>query len=156
MKISEPAVSTRISDLPTPRLRARAIELASKYWQRPIEDHDVDKAFLWSDTTEKRAFWRFCEVGNWNKAKELQPDLFKPMDGKPHIKLCSCLPNEYTLLVDNYVDGYDLGELSHYDKAIDYCVEVTPEYYTTIQEAVDALYSFKRATDVAGEELICG
>ena len=138
----------KISELPTPRLRARAMELAY-----PKNDTIY---FRLRATREGDEFWDACHNRDWNKAKELQPDLFKPMDGKPHIKLCSCLPNEYTLLVDNYVDGYDLGDLSAYDKAIDYCVEVTPEYYTTIQEAVDALYSFKRATDVAGEELICG
>ena len=151
----------RISELPTPRLRARAIELASKYWQRPIEDHDVDEAFLWSDTTEKRAFWCFCEVGNWNKAKELQPDLFKPMDGKPHIVLsgicnekCPILGPEllgYTLV------GYTLDCVTDNQDVINYVLSVQNSvYYTTIQEAVDALYSFKRATDVAGEELTCG
>ena len=134
----------KISELPTLRLRARAIELASKYSQRPIEDHDVDDSFIWEDTPEEHYFWAVCNNRDWNKAKELQPDLFKPMDGKPHIKLWSCLPNEYTLLVDNYVDGYDLGDLSAYDKAIEYCLEVTTGYYTTIQEAVDALYSYRR------------
>lgn len=136
MKISEPAVSTRISDLPTPRLRARAYELAY-----PKNDTDY---FRWRATREGYEFWYACHNRDWGKAKELQPDLFKPMDGKPHIKLWSCLPNEYTLLVDNYVYGYDLGDLSAYDKAIDYCVEVTPGYYATIQEAVDALYSYRR------------
>ena len=145
----------KISELPTPRLRARAMEIA-KLYNDEYEDFEIHEAFVWSDTEEKHAFWSFCEDGNWDKAKELQPDLFKPVDGKSHIKLGSCLPNEYTLLVDNYVDGYDLVDLSAYGKAIDYCVEVTPDYYATIQEAVDALYSFKRATDVAGEELTCG
>ena len=133
----------KISELPTPRLRARAIGIANQY-NSEYEDFELSKAFVWDDTTEKHPFWNFCDDGIWDKAKELQPDLFKPMDGKPHIKLWSCLPNEYTLLVDNYVDGYDLGDLSAYDKAIDYCVEVTPGYYTTIQEAVDALYSYRR------------
>ena len=151
MKISEPAASVRISDLPTPRLRARAIELASKYWQRPIEDHDVDKAFLWSDTTEKRAFWRFCEVGNWNKAKELQPDLFKPMDGKPHIVL-SGIYNEKCPILGPELLGYTLDCVTDNQDVINYVLSVQNSvYYTTIQEAVDALYSFKRATDVAGE-----
>lgn len=132
----------KISELPTPRLRARAKTLTC-----PKNSLDY---FRWRATSEGDEFWDACYKWDWDKAKELQPDLFKPMDGKPHIKLWSCLPNEYTLLVDNYVDGYDLGDLSAYDKAIDYCVEVTPGYYATIQEAVDALYSFKRATDVAG------
>ena len=136
----------KISELPTPRLRARAMELAlAENKERSARWHyNLDEASVWSDTEEDREFWLACYEGNWDKAKELQPSLFKPMGGKPHIKLWSCLPNEYTLLVDNYIDGYDLGDLSAYDKAIDYCVEVTPGYYATIQEAVDALYSFKR------------
>lgn len=138
----------KISELPTPRLRARAMELAIRSQTVPpgsdAGNLPLDGAFNWSKTTERHNFWSDCFHGDYDKAKELQPDLFKPMDGKPHIKLWSCLPNEYTLLVDNYVDGYDLGDLSAYDKAIDYCVEVTPGYYATIQEAVDALYSYRR------------
>lgn len=142
----------KISELPTHRLRARAIELASKYWQRPIEDNDVDEAFLWSDTTEKRAFWCFCEVGNWDKAKELQPDLFKPVDGKPHIKLEEVWA--FTEREDEMeVVGYCLRcSITTNPNIVTYVLEVQDgQYYTTIQEAVDALYSFKRATDVAGE-----
>lgn len=133
----------RISELPTPRLRARAMEITQLY-NDEYEDFELLNAFMWEDTTEGHEFWCLCDDGYYDAAKELQPGLFKPMDGKPHIKLWSCLPNEYTLLVDNYVDGYDLGDLSAYDKAIDYCVEVTPGYYATIQEAVDALYSYRR------------
>ena len=138
----------RISELPTPRLRARAMEIA-KLYNDEYEDFEIHEAFVWSDTEEKHAFWSFCEDGNWNKAKELQPDLFKPMDGKPHIVLsgicnekCPILGPEllgYTLV------GYTLDCVTDNQDVINYVLSVQNSvYYTTIQEAVDALYSYRR------------
>ncbi len=137
----------RISELPTPRLRARAIELASKYWQRPIEDHDVDDSFIWEDTPEEHYFWAVCNNGDWDKAKELQPDLFKPMDGKPHIKLRQRrLPHGICWSLDYATEGRADLVRAWAEKSWRYILEVSPSWEDTIQEAVDALYSYKRAT----------
>jgi hypothetical protein len=136
-----------ISDLPTPRLRARAMEIANQY-NSEYEDFELSEAFVWDSTTEKYNFWDFCDDGIWDKAKKLQPDLFKPMDGKPHIKLTvmelnTPINGAYTL----YAMESDNGDILDGDKAYEYCLEVSPEWCTTIQEAVDALYSFKRGNN---------
>lgn len=144
MKISEPARSVRISDLPTPRLRARAMELA-KLSNVEYEDFELHEAFIWHDTTEKHTFWKFLEEGNWDKAKELQPSLFKPMDGKPHIKLTAM---ELNTPINGasvlYAMDSDDTDIPDGFRSYNYCLDVSPEWYPTIKEAVDALYSFKR------------
>lgn len=141
----------KISELPTPRLRARAMEIA-KLYNDEYEDFEIHEAFVWSDTEEKHAFWSFCEDGNWDKAKELQPDLFKPMDGKPHIKLRQRrLPHGICWSLDYATEGRADLVRAWAEKSWRYILEVSPSWEDTIQEAVDALYSFKRATDVAGE-----
>lgn len=142
MKISEPAVSTSISDLPTPRLRARAMELYTLHSimndLERLDDFDLFYAFDWEQSDEGFDFWEFCYNGVWDKAKELQPDLFKPMDGKPHIKI----HRVSGLIVVNYPVLVMTPNLKLVYK---YIQEVSPrEDYTTIQEAVDALYSYRR------------
>ena len=120
----------RISELPTPRLRARAYELAY-----PKNDTEY---FRWRATREGYEFWYACHNRDWDKAKELQPDLFKPMDGKPHIKI----HRVSGLIVVNYPVLVMTPNLKLVYK---YIQEVSPrEDYTTIQEAVDALYSYRR------------
>lgn len=134
----------KISELPTPRLRARAMELA-KLSNVEYEDFELHEAFIWDDTTEKHAFWAACEEGNWDKARELQPSLFKPMDGKPHIKLTAMelnTPIKGASVL--YAMDSDYADILDGDRSYDYCLDVSPEWYTTIQEAVEALYSFKR------------
>jgi hypothetical protein len=137
----------KISELPTPRLRARAMECAlvenrgrSERW-----DYNLDEAFVWSDTKEDREFWLACYKGNWDKAKELQPSLFKPMDGKPHIKLTAI---ELNTPINGasvlYAMDSDDTDIPDGFRSYNYCLDVSPEWYTTIQEAVEALYSFKR------------
>ena len=133
----------RISELPTPRLRARAYALAY-----PKNDTDY---FRWRATREGDEFWYACHNRDWNKAKELQPDLFKPVDGKPHIKLEEVWA--FTEREDEMeVVGYCIRcSITTNPNIVTYVLEVQDgQYYTTIQEAVDALYSFKRATNVAG------
>ena len=146
----------RISELPTPRLRARATELAILSQTIPPDgnagDLPLDGAFDWSKTTEWHNFWSDCFHIDLDKAKELQPDLFKPMAGKPHIKLEEVWA--FTEREDEMeVVGYCLRcSITTNPNIVTYVLEVQDgQYYTTIQEAVDALYSFKRATDVAGE-----
>lgn len=146
----------RISELPTPRLRARAYELVTLSQTIPPDgnagDLPLDGAFDWSKTTEGHNFWSDCFHIDLDKAKELQPDLFKPVDGKPHIKLEEVWA--FTEREDEMeVVGYCLRcSITTNPNIVTYVLEVQDgQYYTTIQEAVDALYSFKRATDVAGE-----
>lgn len=132
----------KISELPTPRLRVRAYALAY-----PKNDTDY---FRWRATREGDEFWYACHNRDWNKAKELPPDLFKPVDGKPHIVLQGLygigMESDEALFL-----GYALDCVTE-DRSINlYLLEVQSSLYETIQEAVDALYSFKRATDVAGE-----
>ena len=135
----------KISELPTPRLRARAMEIA-KLYNDEYEDFEIHEAFVWSDTEEKHAFWSFCEDGNWNKAKELQPDLFKPMDGKPHIKLRQRrLPHGICWSLDYATEGRADLVRAWAEKSWRYILEVSPSWEDTIQEAVDALYSYRRA-----------
>jgi len=132
----------KISELPTPRLRARAMELA-KLYNEEYEDFELTDAFLWSATTEKVHFWLLCSGGNWDKAKELQPSLFKPMDGKPHIKL----QGMYGLGMDSdeaLFLGYALDSITEDPGIHSYLLKVQPSLYSTIKEAVEALYSFKR------------
>lgn len=132
----------KISELPTPRLRARAMELA-KLSNVEYEDFELHEAFIWDDTTEKHAFWAACDEGDWDKAKELQPSLFKPMDGKPHFAVRKYeMPEDefYGLIVENY----ELFKVDDLELCWKYIQEVDPEEHTTIQEAVQALYSFKR------------
>lgn len=134
----------KISDLPTPRLRARAMEWCEQS-AGTHQDWGVDQGFYWGTTDEGTDFWRACYEGDWDKAKELQPSLFKPMDGKPHIKLTAM---ELNTPINGasvlYAMDSDYADILDGDKSYDYCLEVSPEWYTTIQEAVDALYSFKR------------
>jgi hypothetical protein len=135
----------KISELPTPRLRARAMELAlAENKERSARwDYNLDEAFVWRDTEEDREFWLACYEGNWDKAKELEPSLFKPMDGKPHFAVRKYeMPEDefYGLIVEN-CELFEVGDLELCWK---YIQEVDPEEHTTIQEAVDALYSFKR------------
>jgi hypothetical protein len=107
-------------------------------------DYNLDEAFVWSDTEEDREFWLACYEGNWDKAKELQPSLFKPIDGKPHIKLRQRrLPHGPFWSLDVITEECGICE-SQTDAAWRYILDVNPNWYTTIQEAVDALYSFKR------------
>lgn len=142
----------KISELPTPRLRARAMELAlAENKERSARwDYNLDEAFVWSDTEEDREFWLACYEGNWDKAKELQPSLFKPMDGKPHIKLTSETSLSFRSgLEDSTTWGLDIAnsDLFRYEDIGNvylYTDTVNPALYTTIKEAVDALYSFKR------------
>ena len=148
MKISEPARSVRISDLPTPRLRARAIELAllSVGPDYIHEELDLLAAFNWTDEShEGHNFWAACNWEAWDEAKELQPSLFKPIDGKPHIKLTAM---ELNTPIDGasvlHAMDSDYVDILDGDRAYDYCLDVNPKWYPTIQEAVDALYSFKR------------
>lgn len=139
----------KISELPTPRLRARAKTLAY-----PKNSLDY---FRWRATSEGDEFWDACYKRDWDKAKELQPDLFKPMDGKPHIKLRQRrLPHGICWSLDYATEGRADLVRAWAEKSWRYILEVSPSWEDTIQEAVDALYSFKRATDVAGEELTCG
>lgn len=138
----------KISELPTPRLRARAIELAKlDRFDDVRDDMELEGAFMWADSEERALFWLTCYEGNWDEAKELQPSLFKPMDGKPHIKLVPWQYDEdlgvgkdWTLDVVNHteVDSVLLKFADHYHNTIH------PNFYPTIQEAVNALYSFKR------------
>lgn len=134
----------KISELPTPRLRARAKTLAY-----PKNDTIY---FRLRATREGDEFWDACHNRDWNKAKELQPDLFKPMDGKPHIKLRQRrLPHGICWSLDYATEGRADLVRAWAEKSWRYILEVSPSWEDTIQEAVDALYSFKRATDVAGE-----
>lgn len=131
----------RISELPTPRLRARAMELyIDDAMSEAEDDEELSDAFHWECTRETEQFWKYCNDGIWNKAKELQPDLFKPVDGKPHIYLH----------IEDGLDSIALcvaGNYQYKDRSnpiIAYIMEVNPNWYPTIQEAVDALYSYKR------------
>lgn len=144
----------KISELPTPRLRARAMELAledrvSVGDTTDIGNLDLDIAFefFWGDTKEGSSFWDACDEGNWDKAKELQPSLFKPMDGKPHIKLVTEIYSsddedimDCSLEVTNWY-SVDKDILERIDE---YIYSVNLGTYPTIKEAVEALYSFKR------------
>lgn len=146
----------RISELPTPRLRARAYELVTLSQTIPPDgnagDLPLDGAFDWSKTTEGHNFWSDCFHIDLDKAKELQPDLFKPMAGKPHIKLRQRrLPHGICWSLDYATEGRADLVRAWAEKSWRYILEVSPSWEDTIQEAVDALYSFKRATDVAGE-----
>ena len=77
MKISEPAASVRISDLPTPRLRARATELAILSQTIPPDgnagDLPLDGAFDWSKTTE----WMMGWPSGWTDLKPLEMDKYQ-------------------------------------------------------------------------------
>lgn len=138
----------KISELPTPRLRARAMELASLSVGSDYihEELDLIAAFQWKgESHEGHNFWAACDEGNWDKAKELQPSLFKPMDGKPHIKLTAMeLDTPINGASVLYAMDSDYADILDGDRSYDYCLDVSPEWYTTIQEAVEALYSFKR------------
>lgn len=133
----------KISELPTPRLRARAIELAKlDGFDDVSDDMELDGFFMWADSEERALFWLACYEGNWDKAKELQPSLFKPMDGKPHIKV----HKYYGLIVENYKA---LSITPNLKQVYKYIQEVDPnEGHATIKEAVDALYSFKREDNI--------
>lgn len=150
MKISEPAASTRISDLPTPRLRARAMELYTLHsimsdWER-FDDFDLFCAFDWGQSDEGFDFWDAMADGYYDTAKELQPDLFKPVDGKPHIKLEEVVQDGWMFHV------YDSMSFFKDMSAYGYVNSISSKgVFPTIQEAVDTLYSFKRATDVDGQ-----
>lgn len=134
----------KISELPTPRLRARAMELAYP--------KDYLDSFRWRATLEGDEFWYACYNKEWDKAKELQPSLFKPMDGKPHIKLTSETSLSFRSgLEDSTTWGLDIAnsDLFRYEDIGNvylYTDTVNPALYTTIKEAVDALYSFKRGS----------
>lgn len=136
----------KISELPTPRLRARAMELAllSVGPDYIHEELDLMAAFHWKgESHEGHNFWAACDEGNWDKAKELQPSLFKPMDGKPHFAVRKYeMPEDefYGLIVEN-CELFEVGDLELCWK---YIQEVDPGEHTTIKEAVEALYSFKR------------
>lgn len=138
----------KISELPTPRLRARAMELAllSVGPDYIHEELDLLAAFNWKDESrEGHNFWSACNWESWDKAKELQPSLFKPMDGKPHIKLTA---RELNTPINGasvlYAMDSDDTDIPDGFRSYNYCLDVSPEWYTTIQEAVDALYLFKR------------
>lgn len=136
----------KISELPTPRLRARAIELAKlDRFDDVRDDMELEGAFMWADSEERALFWLTCYEGNWDEAKELQPSLFKPMDGKPHIKLTAM---ELNTPINGasvlYAMDSDDTDIPDGFRSYNYCLDVSPEWYTTIKEAVDALYSFKR------------
>lgn len=136
----------KISELPTPRLRARAIELAKlDRFDDVRDDMELEGAFMWADSEERALFWLTCYEGNWDEAKELQPSLFKPMDGKPHIKLTA---RELNTPINGasvlYAMDSDDTDIPDGFRSYNYCLDVSPEWYTTIKEAVDALYSFKR------------
>lgn len=137
----------KISELPTPRLRARAMELAllSVGPDYIHEELDLMAAFHWKgESHEGHNFWAACDEGNWDKAKELRPSLFKPMDGKPHIKV----HKYYGLIVENYKA---LSITPNLKQVYKYIQEVDPnEGHATIKEAVEALYSFKRGSDNEG------
>lgn len=134
----------KISELPTPRLRARAMELYMRDEDyNPVEDKDLLHAFDWIESTEGSEFWWACNFAKWDKAKELEPGLFKPMDGKPHFAVRKYeMPEDefYGLIVENY----ELFKVDDLELCWKYIQEVDPGEHTTIQEAVDALYSFKR------------
>lgn len=136
----------KISELPTPRLRARAIELAKlDRFDDVRDDMELEGAFMWADSEERALFWLTCYEGNWDEAKELQPSLFKPMDGKPHIKLTAM---ELNTPINGasvlYAMDSDDTDIPDGFRSYNYCLDVSHEWYTTIKEAVQALYSFKR------------
>ena len=136
----------KISELPTPRLRARAMELAlAENKERSARWHyNLDEAFVWSDTEEYREFWLACYEGNWDKAKELQPDLFKPVAGKPHLVVGEYNDFGEKMFYSLIVKNCEIFKESDLEACYRYIQEVHPDYCYTIQEAVDALYSFKR------------
>lgn len=85
-----------IKDLPTARLRARAEELRIKYATSMMRSAlfgwvSIPGAFAIGLTSEGSEFWDACSKGDWETARRLQPDLFKPMEGKPHFKIIPAL-----------------------------------------------------------------
>ena len=66
----------KISELPTPRLRARAMELALGSAEREdcSEDCQLADAFTWINAPEKFGFWNACYWKDWDKAKQACQD----------------------------------------------------------------------------------
>lgn len=146
-----------ICQLPTRRLRFRAMQLAHEYKTIMDQDNDIDQtvledAFIFTCTDEQQDFWISCQQGDWDTAKSLQPDLFKPMDGKPHIKLTQDYFNGDIWLMEvlchdgeEYTDMCITCDLELWKKACEYCDQVNSKtYYYSVQQAVDSLYSYKR------------
>ena len=64
-----------------PLIYERVVEQAgsrSQYLADP--QADVNNCLYWSSTTEGTEFWSAVQEEDWEKAQELQPDLF-PEDG---------------------------------------------------------------------------
>lgn len=137
----------RISELPTPRLRARAMELALEYQNGEVVDYGLFTGLCWELSNEGWDFWYAVGDGDYDTAKELQPDLFKPVDGKPHIKLEQVVQDGWMFHVYNSTSFFKDMSAYGYVESIS-----SKGVFPTIQEAVDALYSFKRATNVARGE----
>lgn len=77
-----------IENLPTPALREAAKRYRSdKSTSWGCTSLNLESAFHWRRTLEGETFWNLCNNEQWELAKELQPHLFKPLPGKPHIKI---------------------------------------------------------------------
>lgn len=62
----------KISELPTARLIARALELSGQ-----TADKELDEAFCFEDTPEKSVFWGAVLEHEWLAAMSMQPHLFE-------------------------------------------------------------------------------
>lgn len=125
-----------IEKLPTPALRSEALHYRGSKITDGTHSEYLSAAFSWGKTVQGCAFWAACDNGDWETARKLQPDLFKPIPGKPHIKIIE--ENGKHAL-------YAVGK-APIDKFISihsWLLSVNPDNYDTKVEAVRLWYSYK-------------
>lgn len=57
------------------RLRVQS-RVSEEELLNPTSRKNIHNSLIWRETTEEYDFWSAVHLGNWYKAKELQPSLF--------------------------------------------------------------------------------
>lgn len=120
-----------IKDLPTAALRDKYAEYLSKGINPLGPAVDACK------TDQSLLFWIYIHNKQWEKARELQPDLFKPLPGKPHIKIRETSAGGF------WINQFCNGPLNL--EIMLWAESINPKTLPTQGEAARAWHNYRRA-----------